>query len=172
MVKEEKKERRGRRGRKKERESEFEQRIVEISRVTRVMAGGKRMRFRACVVIGDMKKRVAMALAKGGDVTVAVNKAAKKAEKHMITVPIVNGTIPHAVRVKFKAAIVMLKPAPQGTGVVAGGPTRAVAEMAGISNIVVKMLGSNNKMNNVQAMLIALERLHQPKVKSNGSKSS
>ncbi len=150
-------------------ESDFDQRIIDIARVTRVMAGGKRMRFRACVVVGDQKGRVATAMAKGADVTIAVNKAAQKAQKHMFTVPMIEGTIPHHVRYKFKAAEILLKPAPQGTGVVAGGPTRAVVELAGLKNIVIKMIGSRNKINNVQATILALQMLKQPKGKKNGT---
>lgn len=102
-------------------DKEFEQAIIDIARVTRVMAGGKRMRFRACVVIGDKKGRIGMGVAKGADVTIAVNKAGVLAKKKIISVPIINETIPHQVKVKFKAAQVLIKPAPKGTGVIAGG---------------------------------------------------
>ncbi|MDD5342241.1 MAG: 30S ribosomal protein S5 [Patescibacteria group bacterium] len=152
-------------------QSEFDQRIIDVARVTRVMAGGKRMRFRACVVIGDMKGRVSMALAKGSDVTLAVNKAVQKAQKHLFSVNLIEGTIPHEVRTKFKAAFVLLKPAPQGSGVVAGGPTRAVVELAGIKNIVIKMLGSRNKINNVQATLLALKSLKKIKPNIHGNRT-
>src|SRR3989338_6581507 len=113
---------------------EFEQQIVDLARVTRVMAGGKRMRFRACVVIGDKKGRVGWAVAKGADVTIAVNKAVAKAKKNMIKVIFVKDTIPHQVEVKFKAAKLMLKPAVAGTGIIAGGAARSVLEMAGTGN--------------------------------------
>lgn len=139
--------------------SEFDQRVIEISRVARVMAGGKRMRFRACVVVGDKKGRVGLGLAKGADVTLAINKAVLKGQKRLLRVKMVNDTIPHQVRYKFKSAEVLLKPGPAGTGVVAGGPTRAVVELAGIKNIVIKMLGSRNKLNNVKATLEALKQL-------------
>ena len=158
-------------GRGERKESEFDQRVIEIARVTRVMAGGKRMRFRACVVIGDKKQRVGMALAKGADVSLAVNKAVARAQKHMIRVPMVNETIPHAVSYKFKAAHVLLKPAPQGSGVVAGGPTRAVVELVGIKNIVIKMLGSRNKINNVQATMEALKSLKDIKPQIHGTRT-
>lgn len=163
-----KKERRRGGHRPERKDSEFDQRVIEVSRVTRVMAGGKRMRFRACVVIGDKKQRVGMALAKGADVSIAVNKAVEKAKKHMIKVPMVNETIPHSVNHKFKAAHVLLKPAPQGSGVVAGGPTRAVVELVGIKNIVIKMLGSRNKINNVQATLEALGLLKEVRQENHG----
>ena len=128
-------------GKRRETKSEFDQQVVEISRVTRVVAGGKRMRFRALVVLGDKKGRVGMGLKKGSDVSEAIKKAASSARKKLIKVHIVKGTIPHKVLVKFKASKVMLKPAPQGTGVIAGGPVRSVIEAGGIRNIVSKMLG-------------------------------
>ena len=111
-------------------EKEFEQRIIDIARVTRVMAGGKRMSFRACVALGDTKGRVSFGVAKGADVSAAIEKASRKAKKGMITVPIVNATIPHDVRTKFGAAYILLKPAPQGSGVKAGGVMRTVLELA------------------------------------------
>ncbi len=152
---------RGGRGgqRPRRQESEFDQVIIDLARVTRVMAGGKRMSFRACVVIGDRKGRVGAALAKGADVTAAINKAAKKAEKNLINVPITNETIPHMVKSKFHAARVMLRPAPKGSGVISGGAVRPVLELAGISNVVGKIMGSPSKVNNVLATLKALESL-------------
>ncbi len=139
--------------------TEFEQRVIEIARVTRVMAGGKRMRFRACMVIGDGKGKIGYALAKGADVTLAINKAIRKAKKDMIKVKISDGTIAHRIIVKFKAAKILLKPAPPGTGIIAGGSVRAVLELSGIKNIVSKMLGSHSKINNVQAVFKALKSL-------------
>ncbi len=139
-------------------EPEFEQRIIDIARVTRVMAGGKRMRFRACVVIGDKKGLVGYGLAKGADVTMAVNKAVTIAKKQMIRVPLNEaGTIPHAIHEKFGSAKILLKPAPQGTGIIAGGAMRLVLEVAGVTNVVGKILGSNNKINNVKATMKAIE---------------
>ncbi|MEK9181301.1 MAG: 30S ribosomal protein S5 [Patescibacteria group bacterium] len=138
---------------------EFEQNVVEVTRVTRVVAGGKRMRFRALVVLGDKKGKVGMAVKKGADVSEAVNKAVTAAKKGMIKFPLVNGTIPHQVRSKYKACAVLLKPARPGTGVIAGGSIRAVVEVAGISDIVAKMLGSSNKINNVKAVFAALQSL-------------
>ena len=140
-------------------EKEFEQKILEIARVTRVTAGGKRMKFRACVVIGDKKKRVAQGVAKGNDVTKAINKAVAKAEKNLINVPIKNETIPHQIREKFGGAIVLLKPAPKGTGIKAGGAMRTVLELAGVPNVVGKILGSNSKINNSRATIKALKNI-------------
>ncbi|MBI5076908.1 30S ribosomal protein S5 [Candidatus Falkowbacteria bacterium] len=137
-------------------ESEFEQKIIDLARVTRVMAGGKRMRFRACVAIGDKKGRVGYGLAKGADVTIAVNKAVTKAKKTMIAIPIVNETIPHQIHYKFKAAKLLMKPAPKGTGIKAGGAMRVMLELAGVPNIVGKILGTGNKVTNVKALMIAL----------------
>jgi small subunit ribosomal protein S5 len=154
---------RGRQGRGRERdfdrEKEFEQKILEIARVTRVTAGGKRMKFRACVIVGDKKGRVGMAVAKGSDVTQAVSKASTKAEKNLVKVPQKNETIPHEIREKFGAAIVLLKPAPKGTGIKAGGAMRSVLELAGVPNVVGKILGSKNKINNSRATINALSKL-------------
>ena len=140
-------------------DDEFDQKVIDIARVTRVMKGGKRMSFRACIVIGDRKGRVAMGLRKGADVAVAINKAITAAKKEVITVKIVDGTIPSRVVAKFKAAEVLLRPAAPGTGVIAGGAVRAVLELAGVKNVVSKMLGSKNKVNNVKAIMNALEQL-------------
>lgn len=138
---------------------EFEQKIVEIKRVTRVVAGGKRMRFRALVVIGDRKGKVGMGLRKGTDVSEAVNKAVSAAKKNMVTVKIVNDTIPHEIKFKYKSSVVFLKPAMSGTGVIAGGAIRSVLDLVGIKNVLSKMLGSSNKVNNVTATYLALTRL-------------
>ena len=143
----------------------FDQVVIEIARVTRVMKGGKRMRFRACVVLGDRKGKVGMAVAKARDVTLAVNKAVAKARKNLIHVLIVNDTIPHPVRAKFKAAKIILKPAPKGSGVIAGGAVRATLDLAGVANVVAKILGSNNKINNVKATLVALKSLKRVETK-------
>ena len=138
---------------------EFDQKIVEIKRVTRVTGGGKRMRFRALVVIGDRKGRVGMGIRKGPDVSEAVNKAVNSAKKNMITVKIVNDTIPHEIKLKYKSAVVFLKPAMPGTGVIAGGAIRSVLDLVGIKNVLSKMIGSSNKVNNVMATYLALNKL-------------
>lgn len=138
-------------------EDEFAQRIIDVARVTRVMAGGKRMKFRVCLAIGDKKGRVGIGIAKGADVTLAMGKSLTAAKKRMIKVPIVNETIIHPVRVKFNAAKILLKPAPKGAGVKAGGPLRILCELAGIPNIIGKNLGSNNKINIAKATLVAFQ---------------
>lgn len=149
------------RGTKKREKPEFEQQIVDIARVTRVMAGGKRMRFRACVVIGDKKGRVGFGLAKGRDVASAVQKAVSKAEKAIIKISANNGTIPFDTQVKFGASKILLKPAPEGTGIISGGAVRVVLELAGIKNVVSKILGTNNKINNVRATINALDQINK-----------
>lgn len=146
-------------GRRKRQDSEFDQQIIDIARVTRVMAGGKRMSFRACVVIGDRKGRVGMGVKKGRDVSQAIQKAVHQAQKNLMVVPMQKGTIPHEVKVKFGAARVLLKPAVEGRGILAGGPVRSVLELAGLKDVVTKMLGSKNKINNVKATLEALKQL-------------
>lgn len=138
---------------------EFEQQIVDLARVTRVMAGGKRMRFRACVAIGDKKGRVSLGIAKGADVTIAVTKAVTNAKKKITIVPIVNGTIAHEIFWKFGAARVMLKPARRGRGVIAGGAMRIILRLAGIQNVTSKNLGTNNKVNIAKCTIEALENL-------------
>ncbi len=166
------KDRRDRKGQRPKREvSEFQQTIVEIARVTRVMAGGKRISFRACVVIGDKKGRVAMGLAKAKDVPMAVQKAVRQAEKNLIKVPLREGTIAHEIRSKFGAARIMLKPAPAGTGIISGGAVRIVLELAGVENIVSKVFGSNNKVNNIKATLHALASLKKLKTAKKETKA-
>lgn len=148
----------GRRGQRPQ-DREFDQRVIDIARVTRVMAGGKRMSFRACVVIGDGKGRVGFGVKKGKDVSQAIQKAVNDAKKNLLSVPMVEGTIPHQVNVKFGAAKVMLRPAEKGRGILAGGPVRAVLELAGLKNVVTKMLGSQNKINNVKATFRGLSSM-------------
>jgi len=150
--------RRGRGGRGPE-DREFDQKTLDIARVTRVTKGGKRMRFRALVVQGNRKGRVGFGIAKGADVAISVNKAGNRAKKKMIDVPFKNDTIPHEVRAKYAAARVMLKPAVRGSGIKAGGAVRAVLEVAGIPNVTGKIMGSKNKINNVKATFKALEAL-------------
>lgn len=154
------------RGRKEEGISdEFEQKILDIARVTRVMAGGKRMRFRACVAVGNKKGKIAIGIAKGVDVTMAITKAANKAKKNFIDVPIVNETIPHEMTHKKGAAIVLFKPAKKGRGIIAGGAVRIVMELSGVQNVTCKTLGTNNKVNNAKCVIEALSLLKKPRVK-------
>ncbi|MCR4314124.1 MAG: 30S ribosomal protein S5 [Candidatus Uhrbacteria bacterium] len=144
---------------------EFEQKILDLARVTRVTSGGKRMSFRCALVIGDKKGKVGMGVAKGGDVQIAIEKAYKQAKKNVLTVPLVDGTIPHAVLVKFGSAVVLLKSAPKGTGLKSGGAVRMVLEFAGVPNAISKILNSSNKINIAKATLEALKQLRTVEVK-------
>ena len=147
------------RGRQQDIKRDFEQKVVEIKRVTRVTGGGKRMRFRALVVIGDKRGKVGMGVRKGPDVTEAVNKAVNSAKKNMVLVNLINDTIPHEIKIKYKSSVVFLKPARPGTGVIAGGSVRQVLDLVGVKNVLSKMLGSNNKINNVRATYLALTKM-------------
>jgi len=135
---------------------EFEERVIEVSRVARTVKGGRRIRFRALVVIGNRKGKIGMGLGKSTDVSEAVKKAVSQAKKQMVTVPIIDGTIPYGVTSKHGSAVVMLKPAASGTSIVAGGCIRAIADLAGITDLLSKMLGSANKVNNIIATINAL----------------
>jgi len=144
--------------------SEFEERVIEISRVSRVVKGGRRIRFRILVVIGDQKGRVGYGVAKANEIAVGVKKAVNHAQKHLISVPIVNDTIPYQVTQEHGSAKIMLKPASLGTSIVAGGVVRVVAELAGIKNLVAKVIGTANKINNVKAIFVALSSFDPEKV--------
>ena len=143
--------------------SEFVERVLEIKRVARVVKGGKRVRFRALVVIGDEKGRINYGLGKATDVSGAIAKAVLAAKKGLISVFIKGTTIPYPVRTHYKSAEVLLKPAPVGTGVVAGSSMRVVLELTGIKDVVGKALGSKNKLSNTMATIKALSMLHDPK---------
>lgn len=143
-----------------EKKGEFDSKLVDLARVTRVAAGGKHFRFRAVVIAGDGKGRVGLGVAKGLDVAQAIEKGTRAAEKSMITVPIVRDTIPHEVEAHFTASHVLLKPQKQGRGLVAGGVTRIICEKAGIKNISAKLLSkTHNKLNNALATMKALGKL-------------
>ena len=139
---------------------DFDSKMLDLARVTRVSAGGKRFRFRATVVVGDKKGKVGVAAAKGSDVAQAIEKATRIAKKNLILVPIVDETIPYEVDAKFGPARVMLKPQKKGRGLVAGGTVRVVCALAGIKNISSKIIGrTNNKLNNAKATIKALQHL-------------
>jgi small subunit ribosomal protein S5 len=138
---------------------EFEEKIVQVNRVSKKTKGGNKVGFSVLVVVGDKKGRVGVGLGGAPDVTSAVKKAVGYAKKHLFTVPMKGKTIPHQVMVKRGAAKVLIKPAPPGTGVIAGGAVRAVVEAAGIRDIVSKILGSKNQASNVYATLDALKLL-------------
>ncbi len=143
----------------KERDSEFTDKVVQIKRVSNKTKGGNQISFTALVVSGDKKNKVGVGLGKAKSVADAIAKGTKKAHKDMILVPVVNGTIPHSVRIKYKAAVILLRPGKAGSGLIAGGPVRAVVEVAGIKDIVSKIIGTRNKSLNVWAALKALSVL-------------
>lgn len=135
---------------------QFEEVVINIDRVARVVKGGRRFRFKALVVVGDRKAKVGVGVSKGSDVQTAIAKATEVAKKHMITIPVVNETIPHDAEVKLSGARVLIKPAAPGTGIIAGGVVRSVIGVTGIRNLLSKSLGSTNKVNIAYATVEAL----------------
>nr|YP_011004875.1 30S ribosomal protein S5 [Agarum clathratum]WAM61738.1 30S ribosomal protein S5 [Agarum clathratum] len=139
----------------------WEQRVVKISRVSKVVKGGKKISFRATVVVGDMEERVGVGVGKAEEVSTAIKKAETDAKKNVLTIPIAEGkTIPHAMVGIAGGSKVFIRPAVPGTGVIAGGSVRIVLELAGIKNILSKQLGSNNPLNNARATIVALKSLN------------
>lgn len=140
-----------------EEKDEFDKKLLEVRRVTKVVKGGRTMRFAALVVVGDKKGRVGMGTAKAAEVPMAVEKATKAAKKNLVTVPVVNGTVPYEAIGKFSTTRVIILPSKAGTGVIAGGAARSVFELAGYTDITSKIHGSTNKINTVRATLNALK---------------
>ena len=140
--------------------SEFEKKVVSVRRVVKVVKGGRTLRFSALVVVGDGKGRVGLGIGKSKEVSSAIEKATTIAKKNMKNIPIVNDSIPHETVGKFSATSILMLPAPEGTGVIAGGSARAVIELAGIKNIVTKRHGSSNKINCVKATMEGLLNLN------------
>ncbi len=138
---------------------QFEEIVINIDRVSRVVKGGRRFRFKALVVVGDRKNKVGIGVAKGADVQAAISKATDVAKKHMITIPVANDTIPHDAEVRFSGAQVLLKPAAPGTGIIAGGVIRTIIGVTGIHNLLSKSLGSTNKVNIAYATIDALRAM-------------
>ncbi|MDR3559392.1 MAG: 30S ribosomal protein S5 [Candidatus Pacebacteria bacterium] len=153
------------RPRTKREKPEYDQKLLDLARVTRVVKGGRRFRFRATLVIGNRKGKVGVGIGKGGDVSDAIKKAFDDAKKNMVTVAMSKNTIPHDIFMKSGSAKVLLKPAREGRGIVAGGAVRAVVDYAGIKDIVSKSLGTSNKINVARATVKALATFNMPKTR-------
>lgn len=144
-------------------EKQFDERVVHIDRVARVVKGGRRFRFRALVVVGDHKNRVGIGISKGADVTAAVTKAVEVAKKNMITIHLYKGTLPHEAEARVGGAHILVKPASAGTGLIAGGVVRTVLEVSGVHNALSKSFGSTNKINTAYATVAALKSMEPAK---------
>jgi small subunit ribosomal protein S5 len=151
--------------------SEYDEKVISIDRVCRTVKGGRRMSFRALVAIGNKKGKVGIGVAKAKEVLIAVNKAVAKAKKNLIEIQIVNGTIPHEIAVDYGSAKLFMKPASLGTSLIAGGSVRSILELVGIKNILTKIIGSSNKINNAKATIIALQSLDYDRALKNRSES-
>lgn len=163
-------------------EKQYEENVVSIDRVSRVVKGGRRFRFRALLVIGDGKGKVGVGVAKGSDVQSAITKATDDAKKNLVTIALYRGTIPHDVQAKVAGADIFLKPASTGTGIIAGGVVRTVVEAAGVKDLLSKSLGSSNKINSAYATVKALQQAEpmsnwittetRPKTKASSTKKA
>lgn len=142
--------------------SEYEEEVLQIDRVTRVVKGGRRLRFRATVIVGNKNGKVGIGIGKSTEVVGAIQKAINQAKKNFLIVPIVKGTIPHEIRIKYKTAKILMMPASPGTGIKAGGAVRKIAELAGIKNMLSKMFGARNRITNAKATMLALAQLQKP----------
>ena len=161
---------RDKRTRTKKEKPEYEQKLLDLARVTRVVKGGRRFRFRATLVIGNRKGKVGVGVGKGADVTDAIKKAFDDGKKNMINVDVNKNTIPHDMFIKSGSAKIMLKPAPEGRGIVAGGAVGAVGDFAGIKDIVSKSLGTANKLNVARATIEALRTFQDSKKRTERAK--
>ena len=152
-------ENRPRKERREDVRPEFKEKVVYVGRVAKVVKGGRTFRFSVLVVVGDEKGRIGVGSGKSSEVPEAIKKATEAAKKNLIKVPVVNGTIPHEYTKKLGSSIVIMKPAPEGTGVIAGGAVRPVLELAGVKNVTAKTLGSRNSRNVVLATVAALQEM-------------
>lgn len=150
-------------------EKEFEEKVIQVNRVSKKTKGGNRIAFSVLTVVGDRQGRVGVGLGKAPDVSSAIRKGVRRAKKNLFKIPLKGKTIPHQVLVKKGAAKILIKPAPPGTGLITGGPVRAVVEAAGISDLVSKILGTRNKASNVYATFEALKKLRPVEVKTKHS---
>jgi small subunit ribosomal protein S5 len=149
--------------REKREEKEFIEKLIRLNRVSKAVKGGRKMSFSALMVVGDGKGRVGYGFGKANDVSEAIRKSIEKAKRNLVTVPIKKNTIPHEILCEYKSASVLLKPAAPGTGIIAGGPVRAVMEAVGIKDILAKSLGSKNTMNIVKGVFTGLENMFDAK---------
>ncbi len=150
---------------------EFTESVVQINRVSKKTKGGNQMRFSALLVVGDKKGRVGVGLSKGKDVRSAIGKAVSYAKRHLVSVPLRGTTVPFEVKQKFGAAYILVKPATPGTGIIAGGPMRVVLESAGVTDVVGKILGTKNKINNVYATIEAMKTLQKINLRKRDTKN-
>ena len=140
----------------------YEEKVIQVTRVTKVVKGGKKLTFRAIIIVGDTKRKVGVGVGRADDVNLAMDKAILNGKKNLITVPLtLNYSIPHVVKAGFGGCSIMIRPSKLGTGVIAGGSVRTVLELAGIKNVVAKQFGSNNLLNNAKATILALTNLNQ-----------
>lgn len=146
-----------------EEKREFDKKVLQVDRVARTVSGGKRIRFRVLVIMGNRSGKVGIGIGKATEVVEAVSKASRIAQKEMLEVPIINGTIPHRIEFSSGSSHIILKPARPGTSIVAGGAIRTICELAGIKNIVAKILGSANKINNSKALIAVFKIFAQEK---------
>jgi len=153
-------------------QSEFQEKVIKINRVSKKTKGGNQIRFSALVVVGDKKGKVGVGLGKAPNVVAGIRKAISQAKKSMVEIPMKGSTIPYEVKVKYGAARILLKPARAGSGIVAGGPLRAVFESAGLNDIVAKIMGSNNKVTNLYAVIEALQKLGELNQKTQARKEN
>ena len=153
-------------------EKEFVEKLIKLNRTAKVVKGGRRFSFSALTIVGDKKGKVGFGFGKANDVTEAIRKSVDKAKRNMVTVPLKNGTIPHEIQAEYKSSSVLLKPACSGTGIIAGGPVRAVLEAAGATDVMSKSLGSNTSVNVVRATFEAVKGLmNASEVAKNRSKT-